>query len=277
MNRIAIFALASAMGLAAGAAEIGGMQVTFVQDGEVRGSFVNRSTYYKPWDVDGARRFPESAKNGLSRMDDFQVRGNGILRMPTAGRYRVKIIADDALSVMLAGRVAVSQTVYSSGQEFQSEVFDLEGGRGYPISFSFREGTGSELCQIRLQNEDTGETLWISGTHLEPVPEPWTFFEHGAPSVHGGVEYNPANRSFSVTGAGRGFMYSGDEIDTLTAPSGNGDFVFMATVGVPAKGAAALVARTDLADACRLRCARTDSSSRCGRLPAAPCGRRTFR
>ena len=154
MNRIAIFALASAMGLAAGAAEIGGMQVTFVQDGEVRGSFVNRSTYYKPWDVDGARRFPESAKNGLSRMDDFQVRGNGILRMPTAGRYRVKIIADDALSVMLAGRVAVSQTAYSSGQEFQSEVFDLEGGRGYPISFSFREGTGSALCQIRLLDED---------------------------------------------------------------------------------------------------------------------------
>ena len=72
MDRIAIFALASAMGLVASAAEIGGMQVTFVQDGEVRGSFVNRTTYYKPWDVDGARRFPESAKNGLSQMDDFQ-------------------------------------------------------------------------------------------------------------------------------------------------------------------------------------------------------------
>ena len=249
MDRIAIFALASAMGIAAGAAEIGGMQVTFVQDGEVCGSFVNRSTYYKPWDVDGARRFPESAKNGLLRMDDFQVRGNGILRMPTSGRYRVKIIADDALSVMLGGRVAVSQTAYSSGREFQSDVFDLEGGRGYPISFSFREGTGSELCQIRLLDEDKGEAIWISGTHLEPVPEPWTFFEHGAPSVHGGVEYNPTNKSFSVTGAGRGFMYSGDEIDTLTAPSGDGDFVFMATVSVPAKGAAALVARTDLADA----------------------------
>ena len=46
MDRIAIFALASAMGLVAIAAEIGGMQVTFVQDGEVRGSFVNRTTYY---------------------------------------------------------------------------------------------------------------------------------------------------------------------------------------------------------------------------------------
>ena len=53
MDRIAIFALASAMGLVASAAEIGGMQVIFVQDGEVRGSFVNRTTYYKPWDVDG--------------------------------------------------------------------------------------------------------------------------------------------------------------------------------------------------------------------------------
>ena len=249
MRHSITLALAFATGLAACAAEIGGMQLTFVQNGQVCGSFVNRTTYYQPWTVNATRRFPESAGTGLSSVDHFSVRGNGVLRMPTSGRYRVKIIADDALTVQLNGTTAVSQTAYSSGQEFVSDVYELAAGRPYPISFTYREDTGSELCQIRLLNEDTSETIWISGTHLEPVPEPWTFFEHGAQTAHGGVEFDPSSRSFAVTGSGRGFMASGDEVDLLTTPSGEGDFVLTASAKVPATGAAVLVARTDLADA----------------------------
>ena len=237
------------MGLASCAAEIGGMQLTFVQNGEVCGSFVNKTTYYQPWTVNATRRFPESAGTGLASVDHFSVRGNGILRMPTSGRYRVKIIADDALTVSLDGRTAVSQAAYSSGLEFVSDVYELAAGRPYPISFTYREDSGSELCQIRLLNEDTSETIWISGTHLEPVPEPWTFFEHGSQTAHGGVDYDATARAFAVTGAGRGFANTGDELDVLTTPSGDGDFVLTVSAVVPTTGAAALVARSNLADA----------------------------
>ena len=252
MRRTGIFALVSAMGLAVPVFGIGGMQLVFEQDGRICGAFVNRTTYYQPWNVDSTRRFPSGAGNGLSSLDGFTVRGNGVLRMPNGGRYRVKIIADDALTVNLGGQTAVAQTAYSSGREFMSEVYELEAGRAYPISFVFRENVGNELCQIRLLNEDTSETIWISSAHLEAVPEPWTFFEHGRQTAHGGVEYDHLAREFTVTGSGRGFVDAGDEAVLLTTESEGEDFAILATATVPERGAAALVARASLADdSCR--------------------------
>ena len=232
-----------------GIAAPGGLQLVFEQDGAVCGAYVNTTTYYKPWDVAADRRLPSGAPHGLAALDNFTVRGNGVLHVTKSGAYRFKTIADDGLVLHLNGRCVIDQPNYASGKEQFSEPIELEANRRYPISFRYREGTGSELCQIRLLDVAANETIWISGNLLEPVPEPWTFFGYGQRRAYGTVAYDATARVFELTGVGRGFMYDGDELDTLTLPTGTDDFVLQATCTVPQDGAAALVAHTSLTNA----------------------------
>ena len=227
----------------------GGLQLVFEQGGSVCGAYVNTTTFYKPWEVSADRRIPAGAPHGLAALDDFTVRGNGTIHVAKSGVYRLKAIADDGIVLSLNGVRVIDQPDYASGREQLSAPVELEAGRRYPISFAYREAAGSELCQIRLLDVDADATTWISGNVLEPVPEPWTFFGYGARGAYGTVAYDAAAQAFELTGVGRGFMYDGDELDTLTLPSGAEDFVFQATCTVPQDGAAALVARTSLADA----------------------------
>ena len=119
----------------------------FEQDGAVCGAYVNTTTYYKPWNVAADRRLPAGAPHGLAALDNFTVRGNGVLHVTKSGAYRFKTIADDGLVLHLNGRCVIDQPNYASGKEQFSEPIELEAHRRYPISFRYRGAFSGDSVQ----------------------------------------------------------------------------------------------------------------------------------